>query len=332
MRTFGLGLIGLIVIASGADLDARAGGPAPAVSAADDATATRKLARDELDRLGRDWHPSAAVIVVLDPRDGRIIASEGRLGAADAPTLASDHLWITGSTLKSLTLAAAIDAGVVTPDSVVDCAPRAYPEGQLTDWKTLGKLTLRDALAQSSNVGASRVLDALGLARLTAAYARLHVFDAPGAIPAVGDEHGIAAASLAAGELASTSPLRLAAAYATLFDGGRYHAPTADGHGATEVALAPATAAALLPLLENVVAGDLGTGHRAQIQGHRVAGKTGTAALASGLTYASFVGMVLDADPPRVILVGVELAPKDDATGGAVAAPAFARLAARLAR
>jgi len=131
-----------------------------------------------------------------------------------------------------------------------------------------------------------------------------------------------------AAALVRTSPVRLAAAYGALFDDGRYHAPTTTGDGATTVAFQPATVATMLGLLEGAVAGPLGTGRAAMIDGHRVVGKTGTAMLPVARTWASFVGAVVDIAPREVILVAFESGA--DASGSKLAAPAFARIATRL--
>jgi cell division protein FtsI/penicillin-binding protein 2 len=82
-------------------------------------------------------------------------------------------------------------------------------------------------------------------------------------------------------------------------------------------------------MLENAVSSAPGTGRNARVQGLRVAGKTGTADLGDGHTYASFVGTVLDRQPRRVVLVGLE-APQNDGNGATAAAPVFARIARRL--
>jgi cell division protein FtsI (penicillin-binding protein 3) len=89
-------------------------------------------------------------------------------------------------------------------------------------------------------------------------------------------------------------------------------------------------------MLQSVVHGRLGTGKNAAIDGYRVAGKTSTAQKASTLGgydeeqyYASFVGVVPADDPKVVILVSVD-APQDKHYGNDVAAPAFARLGARI--
>lgn len=288
------------------------------------------IIESELGRADQTLSPTAAVVVVLDARSGRVVAMAGREHGRSTPTLGRERAWVTGSTLKPLTLAAALDAGAVTADTVVDCAPRRYAQGELHDWKLFGRLALRDAIAVSSNVASSRVLDALGLARLVSSQRALGLFDAPGTWPEITDPAGLDAAKYAAGELALTSPLRLASAYAALFDEGRYHAPT----GGSEVVFQPKTAATMLDILEQAVAGPLGTGHAAMIPGHRVAGKTGTAELPdgradhAGSTWASFVGAVLDVTPREVILVGFEGVP--DGSGGKVAAPVFARIATRM--
>lgn len=301
---------------------------APPAAAASDAS----IVREELDRAVAEWAPSAAVAVVVDARTGRVLVTAGREGGRDAPTLAVTGAWITGSTLKTLTFAAALDEETITPETRVDCASRRYGDALLTDGSPNGVLSVRDALAVSSNVGASRVYDTLGLERLRAAYLRMHLFDAPGVLPAVSDPHGIEAAALAAGEGAPAAPVRVAAAYAAIFAGGVYHAPTFDGPLAPgERVLKETTARTVRELLVHVVEGGVGLAKTARVPGHRVAGKTGTADLGGDRFYASFVGAVVDREPLRVVLVGL-VDPKNRGNGPTAAAPLFARIAARLAR
>lgn len=284
--------------------------------------------RDELDRAAAEHAAAGALSVVLDARTGRVIASVGRAAGADAPALV-DAARITGSTLKPLTYAAGLDAEVLAPDTLLDCAPRPYPTGTLGDSQTNGTLSVRDALAVSSNVGASRVLDRLGLPRLRTTFERLQVFDAPGAVPPIPDESGLQAAMYASGELGAATPLHLAAAYGALFAEGIYHAPTPDGSAPGVSVLRPETAAAARELLFHTITSPQGTGGLAALPGHRVEGKTGTADLGDGTTYASFVGAVVDVEPRWVVLVGL-VAPRDGATGKTAAAPLFARIAGHL--
>lgn len=280
--------------------------------------------RRELDLTASENAAAGALSVVLDARTGRIIASVGRAGGADAPALV-ETARITGSTLKPLTYAAALDAQVLGPDTPLDCAPRSYPTGTLHDSRTNGTLSARDALAVSSNVGASRVLDRLGLPRLRAAFERLHVFDAPGAVPPIPGDTSLEAAMYASGELGLATPLLLTAAYGALFADGVYHAPTPDGSAPGVSVLRPETAATTRELLFHTITSAQGTGGLAALPGHRVEGKTGTAVLADGTTYASFVGAVVDVEPRWVVLVGL-VAPQEGATGKTAAAPLFARI------
>lgn len=288
------------------------------------------IAREELDRAVGEWAPAAAVVVVLDAQTGAVLAVEGRDHGRDAPSLASERAYVTGSTLKTMTYAAALDARTIDIGAWLDCAPRRYGEAQLSDETELGSLPLTDALAVSSNVAASRVLDTLGLERLLATLKALHIGDPPGSIPPIADASGIQAAMLAGGAWAKATPLQVAAAYATLLNGGLYVEPTFTKRAQPGVRVfREETARAMRGMLEDVIESTLGTGRLARIEDVRVAGKTGTADLGDGRSYASFVGTVVGWKPPFVVLVGLE-APRDGGTGPSAAAPVFARIARRL--
>jgi cell division protein FtsI (penicillin-binding protein 3) len=133
----------------------------------------------------------------------------------------------------------------------------------------------------------------------------------------------------------TATPLQVAAAYAVLANDGVYAPPTMvrGAARAGERVLRAETARAMIALLEQAVADERSTGRAARIPGTRVAGKTGTAEdRSTARMYGSFVGIV-PADRPRfVILVGAEVPPREDYAGGTVAAPTFARVAARALR
>ena len=288
------------------------------------------IAREELDRAVSEWTPAAAVVVVLDAKTGAVLAMEGRDHGRDAPSLASERAYVTGSTLKTMTFAAALDARTIDVAAWLDCSPRRYGEAQLFDHSEFGSLSLTDALAVSSNVGASRVLDTLGLERLLAALKALHIGDPPGSIPPIADPSGIQAAMLAGGEWAKATPLQVAAAYATILNGGLYVEPTLTRRAQPGVRVfREETARAMSGMLEDIIESNLGTGRLARIEDVRVAGKTGTADLGDEHSYASFVGTVPGWKPGFVVLVGLE-APRDEGTGASAAAPVFARIARRL--
>ena len=285
------------------------------------------VAREEIDRAVAEWHPAAAVAIVLEPATGAILAVEGRdMGRSD-PMLASHRAYVTGSTLKTFTIAAALDAGTIALDSRIDCATRYYGAKKLFDAEEHGSLSITEALVVSSNVGASRVYDTLGLDRMVSTLQRFHIGDPPASLPSIKDGSDIEAAMFAAGELAKATPMQIAAAYAAIFNGGIYVAPTfARARQAPERVLKAETAKVMVNMLEAVVTSDLGTGKLARVDGVRVAGKPGTA---DGPTYASFVGTALDPKPKFVVLVGL-VSPREGGTGPSAAAPTFARIVRRL--
>jgi cell division protein FtsI (penicillin-binding protein 3) len=328
----------------------RAAAPAPLQSAepAQGATSTidprlQQIAGEELDRTIAAWRAESGAIVVIDPKTGEILANAGRASGAPAD-VATQRAFVTGSTLKSIMLAAALEEGVVTPADRFDCenGKRAYGDRTLRDAGAYGSLTVPEMLAVSTNVGFTKIFDRLGGDRLGRWLRRFHFAAAPlpgaaaGELVARIEDGSWEGALVAVGESMTASPLQVAAAYAALANDGVYVAPTLvrrAGSAPREELVKPATARAVLAMLEEAVSGDRATGKLARIPGVRVAGKTGTAdwKLPGGAegVYASFAGIV-PADQPRfVILVGVEAKTGEETNGGKIAAPAFARVASR---
>lgn len=313
--------------ATGATLDARLQG----------------IAEEEIDLALRDSGGIAGTVLVLDPRTGEILASAGRANGKPAD-VAAGSAYVTGSTFKAITLAAAFEEGVLTPDERIDCEQGKYAYGGKTmeDYKAFGVLTVPEMMAVSTNVGFTKIFDRLGGARLDRWMRKLHFGTAPaiagavsGVLPPAIEDKSYAGAVAAIGERMTASPLQMAAAYGTIANGGVYVAPTLSrrtGEPPREVLLKPETARALVTILEGAVDGERATGGAAKVEGTKVAGKTGTAEWdrpdGRKGTYASFVGFVPSVSPRFVILVGVE-DPKDNGTGGKVAAPVFARVAAK---
>jgi cell division protein FtsI (penicillin-binding protein 3) len=324
--------------------------PAPTATAAK-ATAVstidprlQTIAGEELDRAMDEWKAAAGTIVVLDPSTGEILANAGRASGAPAE-VATQRAYVTGSTLKAVTLAAALEEGVVTPTDRFDCENGAHAYGARTlhDAGSYGSLTVPEMLAVSTNVGFAKVFDRLGGDRLGRWLRRFHFAAAPtidgavaGEIPARIEDRSFEGAVVAIGATMTASPLQVAAAYAALANDGVYVAPTLTRRAASapgEPLVKPDTARAVVAMLEGAVNSERATGKRARVAGARVAGKTGTAEFTQPSggegVYVSFVGIV-PADRPRfVILVGVEAPSGGGAVGGTVAAPAFARVASR---
>jgi beta-lactamase regulating signal transducer with metallopeptidase domain len=307
-------LVALLLLALAASTEAAAR-PSDGANAPTSATPVdrrlQSIVADEAARLRRALSPSRLALLILDPASGRVLAS-----VDDAPAAPI----VPASTLKPLVVALALDHGLITRDQRFDCGHgrRPYPDGQLWDAGSYGSLSVAELVAVSSNVGMSRVFDALGGERLVTGLAR---FGMP-AVAAPRDA-SLAGAVLAIGQRQiATTPLALARAYGVFANGGLLVAPGAKPRRVIQ----ESTASHTLAILETAVASERATGKHARIAGRRVAGKTGTSD--DDRIFASFVGVV-PADKPRyVVYVGIGLR-KGEGSGGSQAAPAFARIAAR---
>lgn len=266
------------------------------------------IADQELERMTKDWAPTTAIVLVMDPHTGTVIAASSRGGSETSAAAAAARPITVGSTVKPLVVAAALDAGSIAPTDRFDASPQ--PNAAIKDAEPHGMLDVGEILAVSSNVGISKIVGKLDPATLAAGLERFH-------LPATPPD------AVSTGSLSST-PLDMAAAYGVLADGGIYHAPSFAAHdGAGQRIIRADTAATTLALLEGVT-GDHGTGKAARVDGVRVAGKTGTSS-----TYASFIGIAPLDQPRYVVFVGAE-SPRDGGSGGQVAAPVFSRVMTRL--
>jgi len=268
--------------------------------------------------LAIDRHQATgAVAVVLDAATGKPLAVVSR-GELDPRTAR-----VPGSTIKPFAFAAALEAGTVEAGTELDCeqGARAYGTKVLRDASPNGVLDLGGILAVSSNVCTAKLVEPLG--DLLGQSLRRYRLAAPGRV----DTRTLDGAAVAYGEGVAVSPLELASAYTALAGGGVHHAPDGDGFRV----MREDTARTVLGLLERVVTDPRGTGHAARVDGIRVAGKTGTTRSRPGSDryYASFVGVAPIEAPRVVILVGIDGV---TGSGGKVAAPVFAAIAARAAR
>jgi penicillin-binding protein 1A len=237
-------------------------------------------ATDERVPLRLESGPEGAM-VVLDVRTRQILALvgsyEGQAGALDRATQSRRQ---PGSTFKPVVYSYALHSRRWTPATLVDPAPAVFEGGyrpsNFEGWQGRDPLRLREALAQSVNVAAVRVLSDVGPANVV-----------PWA-QALGIESTLKPdLSLALGSY-EVRPLELAAVYATFAAGGTYDEPRLVtrivGPDGEEVPLPeppparrvldPAEAYVVTNMLTSVV--DRGTAARAKALGRPVAGKTGT--------------------------------------------------------
>ncbi len=307
-----------------------------------------------------------ATIVVLDVRTGEI------LGMASAPSFdpsvridserdrwrnrAVTDIFEPGSTQKALTVAAGLESGAITPRTTF----------RVPDRYTVGDKTFSDVsphgveewdaaaiLSRSSNVGAIRIAETIGVDALRAqllafGYGRPTGLGFPGEssgmLPARDQWWQTTLPTVAIGYGTAVTLLQMASAYATIANDGMRIEPRLvrgtvgdDGNllplppAPSERVISSATSRIVLELLGEAVSGEFATGRRAEILGYQVGGKTGTArkplvgrAGYSDQYVASFVGIAPLDDPRLVVAVMV-----DEPTpffGGLVAAPAFAEV------
>jgi cell division protein FtsI (penicillin-binding protein 3) len=351
------------------------GAPDPGVSRGHTVVSTldsaiQAMVEEELDGLVRDWHPVGASIVVMDPDTGEILAlanrptfdpNHGIQSVHQTRNLAVQAAYEPGSTMKAITVAAALEQGTIRRDQTFFCEEGRWqytPQHAIRDTKPSKWLSVTEILSLSSNICTTKIADTLGKQALHRWVRRFGFgerpsIELPGANPGLLAEwrtwSDIQMANIAFGQGMSASPLQVTAAFAALANGGLYNAPTLvkqivaeDGsiveeHRPTrQRVVRAATARTLLEMLTSVVHTRTGTGNKARVEGYRVAGKTSTAQKANPAGgyfedqyYASFVGAVPAERPRLVVLVSVDN-PEGGHYGNDVAAPTFARVAGRV--
>jgi cell division protein FtsI (penicillin-binding protein 3) len=294
---------------------------------------------------------SGGDIVVLDPKDGSILALASRrpkVGQAAATSITEP--FEPGSTLKPFIAAALLGRGRVGPNDVVDThAGVLVINGRtLTDTHRAPAMTLRDVIRWSSNVGIAQFVQRLSSSEEFQALRDVG-FGTPTGIPFPGESPGTlhdpghwskqSPASLAIGYEIAVTPLQLALAYASIANGGELLEPALvreirgpDGsvvyrrqRRVARRVMSPQVAEQLRDILVETVAHGTATG--ANLLSFAVAGKTGTARRVEyGAGYgrneytASFVGLFPGRDPQYVILVKLDN-PTGSYFGGATAAP-----------
>lgn len=329
-----------------------------------DAT-VQHIVEQELAKAVRERGAKRGSAIFLDPETGGVLAMAsyptfdpndfGSYPAESWRNRAIADVYEPGSTFKVVTAAAALEAGVVKADDLIDCGM-----GGITIWKGIrvrdhhpyGLLTFAQVISKSSNVGVIRVALRLGDERLYRTI-RGFGFGRPAGIDLPGESGGILhpverwgpidKAYISFGQGVSVTPLQLVTAAAAVANGGNLlkpHVVAAVSRGETRVpkypappvvgrAISPATASELTRLLEEVVTD--GTGKTAAIEGYRVAGKTGTAQIPVRGGYhgylPSFVGFAPAGRPALVGLVAIAEPQGGQYYGGQVAAPAFGAIA-----
>lgn len=317
-----------------------------------------------LQGVGETYRPKGATGLVMNPRTGELLALANwpRVNANDvgsAPAYAREdravgYTYEPGSTFKVVTVAGALQDGLVTPQTTFDLPVNLQvADRSIHDAESRGPETLSVAqiLAQSSNVGAVSIGLRMGARRFDS-WVRHFGFGSPTGVDLPGEERGLvlpyerysgsSMGNLPIGQGESVTPVQMATAYSAIANGGILRPPrVVAAVGGKPVPtppgqriISPATAASLRQMLEGVLAPG-GTAHEAAIPGFDLAGKTGTAnkpdpihgGYSSTRYVASFMGFA-PARHPRLLVAVVVDEPQGAIYGGTVAAPAFQKIVA----
>ncbi|MBI1396482.1 MAG: penicillin-binding protein 2 [Betaproteobacteria bacterium] len=308
------------------------------------------LAYRELRRAVIENRAKAGSIVVLDATSGEVLAlanlptfnpnNRSQYRAERARNRAIVDLFEPGSTLKPFTVAAALEHGVVRPDTLVDTEGGHLTVSGRTihDAHVNGTLTVSQVIQKSSNVGIARIALSMPAHDIwqvlsMAGFGTTPRIDFPGAASGrLRDPHTwrpIEQATVSYGHGISVSLLQLAHAYTIFCDDGELMPLTLIRREDTAIGtpvIPKATALAVRAMLE-LVTQPGGTAPNARINGYRVAGKTGTAHKFINGVYspdrymASFIGIAPASRPRLIVAVAIDEPSAGRYYGGQVAAP-----------
>ena len=293
---------------------------------------------DELRKGMLATNALGAAGLVLDVETGEVMAmaslpefdpnTAGASGAINVFNRATNGVYELGSTFKPLTVAAAIDAGVVRDlGRQWNAAPVPVGSRSIKDSHAMGpSLNVPQALIHSSNTVTARVADELGPVRLRRAMIDLGMDRRPFIeLPAKGrplwpkgDWSRVTNMTVGFGHGLSVTPLHLASAYAAMVNGGIWRPATLMKLAPTDVpkgrrVFKESTSSRMRQLLRMISL--YGTGKSADAPGYRVGGKTGSAEKAGVGGYnktklVSSFAAAFPMDAPRYVVVVVIDEPK----------------------
>ena len=322
------------------------------------------IAEKELTRAIAETHSRNGSVVVQDPNNGHLLAvanwptfdpnDAGKFPVDVRMDRAVAAAYEPGSTFKMITLSGALEEGITNPREYIDCQMGSIlVAGRLIhDHKPFGILSVRDVLAQSSDVGTIKIALRLGAPRL---YEKIREFGM-GQLTGIelpGENRGLfrplenwtasSIGSIAIGQEVSVTPVQIISAISAIANGGTLYRPriVEETHGGAlsgprsgsepQQVTDAKTAATLRDMMESVILE--GTGKPARLDGYTAAGKSGTAQKIDPATgrysrnqyVASFVGFAPVNTPVVTILVVLD-SPVGLHYGGDVGGPVFKRI------
>ena len=294
-------------------------------------------------------------VVVLDAITGEVLAlanypsympdKRKNLTGEQLRNRAVTDTFEPGSTMKPITVAMALEAGRVTPQTLIDTGPGRYAIGgfNITDTHNYGTLTVEGVIQKSSNVGALKIAQKMSPHEMWDTFTALGYGQKPqiqfrgavtGRVRPWKTWRPVEQATMSYGYGLSASLFQMAHSYTAFAHDGRIIPLTM--LKSTEPAVgvkvfSPENAQAVRRMLQ-MAAAPGGTGQLAQTVGYSVGGKSGTAHKQVGKGYASdkyrawFTGMA-PIDTPRIIVaVMIDEPSNGQYFGGVVAAPVFSEV------
>jgi cell division protein FtsI (penicillin-binding protein 3) len=310
------------------------------------------LAYRELKRTVLKHGARSGTVVVLDIDSGEVLAmvnqpaynpNQPNIDSEGLRNRAVTDVFEPGSVMKPFSVASALEAGIVNPDSPVDATPGWISISGYTikDHHNYGPIDVTRVITKSSNVGATKLALQLKPQHMWNTYDRFGFGSVtgtgfPGESAGVLRNHKrwrrVEQATLSYGYGLSVTALQLAGAFAAIANEGRMHRPSLI-KGASNPAISvvdPLIARQVAAMLETVT-GPEGTGKNARVPNYRISGKTGTSRKASAAGYASryiasFAGFGPSSAPRLVCVVAINDPTGEEYYGGLVAAPLFSTI------
>lgn len=331
----------------------------------------QSIVEEELDAGLAEFESKQGAAILMNPKTGELLAMcsrpnfnlNNRMGIAENGfNYAIQTIYEPGSTIKIVATSGALNEGLVTPFTSINCRNGFYQDGPvvLKDDHPAGSLTFEQVLQKSNNIGTYMMGRQLGSKRF---YQYLHNygFGRKTGIQLSGESAGVAKntnnpvdfSRACFGYATNVTPLQLVCAYSAIASDGKLRKPSivksiiandgtvVDKPEPTVVGevLKPKTAGKMRAAMSKVVE-EGGTAQKAAVAGYKVAGKTGTVRKHNpkGGYYndkyiVSFIGMMPAENPAFVCMVVVDdpRTTKVNRYGGSIAGPVFSRIAARVA-
>lgn len=328
--------------------------------------AIQYTAESKLDKAVEDFGAKGGMVAIMDPKTGAILAmaatpgfDPSNFGKYEYSLYKNPFITDTyepGSTFKPLVMAAAIDDGLVTPETKCDIcgAPLQIYDYTIHTWNDqyIKNINMTDTIMHSDNTGMVFVGQKLGLDRMISHMEKFGLGSSTGidlqgeAVPGIkpkSDWYPIDLATASFGQGISVTPIQILDAFSSIANGGLRMEPhvvaefdSAEGEKVKiqpkvlDKTMSEKTARQMTEML--VYAVNKGEAQFARVKGYRIAGKTGTASIPvaghydPNQTIASFVGFA-PADNPRFTMMVIIDRPTSSIYGAETAAPVFFSIA-----